>query len=582
MANFVRAGIPEFYIGNSGDTKPTGVPVGSRCYELDTGIDYITKDGTNWVQYVPNIYFGTITVTGDILSSVDGGSDLGDPTHSFGNVYFDTAIYGGSVSGNWHPDTNNAADLGDASTPKRWRGVHGQYASLTLSANVNANSQTINAAPAATVITAVNTKSFTGTLQHLVIPAITPAANGGGITLTGLGLSQGAIANVADSEAITVKGMVITGAAGAVLATGVYTWSGIDVTIPGQAANGAINVATGLKITGGTKAGAATATMRGIDITMAAVTDVAINIVTGIARFADGSAAAPSICIASDPDNGLYLAGANQLGVALAGAAKLLYSAGVFAFQEATAISTPTGTKLSIQSFDTGVGLVNVAQFVGAADPYVLIGRDDTGVATNAVTDMLVLQAGAGTNNEAASFGCGMSIKLGNSASELEERASLDWYLIDATNGAEYSGLRVNLMIGGTMYNTMSFINSGLAFMQNAFHLDAANADNGYMSFYARGTGTSLVEIFKMTGGVNGGTDAYVTCLKKFVFPSSLDSAAVADEVSLGGYEISAGHRALAISSEEAVVAETDETKFSHKLPVRINGATYNIMLCDT
>lgn len=60
------------------------------------------------------------------------------------------------------------------------------------------------------------------------------------------------------------------------------------------------------------------------------------------------------------------------------------------------------------------------------------------------------------------------------------------------------------------------------------------------------------------------------------------DSAAVADEVSLGCYEISAGNRALAISQESAVQADTDETKFSNKLPVRINGATYYIMLTAT
>jgi hypothetical protein len=52
--------------------------------------------------------------------------------------------------------------------------------------------------------------------------------------------------------------------------------------------------------------------------------------------------------------------------------------------------------------------------------------------------------------------------------------------------------------------------------------------------------------------------------------------------VSLGSYEISAGNRALAISQESAVAAETDETKFSHKLPVRINGSTYYIMLTAT
>jgi len=66
------------------------------------------------------------------------------------------------------------------------------------------------------------------------------------------------------------------------------------------------------------------------------------------------------------------------------------------------------------------------------------------------------------------------------------------------------------------------------------------------------------------------------------MFNNSVDSAAVADEVTLGGYEIGAGQRALAISQEYDAIAEVDETKFSHKLPVRINGSTYYIMLTAT
>lgn len=65
-------------------------------------------------------------------------------------------------------------------------------------------------------------------------------------------------------------------------------------------------------------------------------------------------------------------------------------------------------------------------------------------------------------------------------------------------------------------------------------------------------------------------------------FQGSTDSVLVANEVSLGGYELSAGNRALAISQESAVIAEADETKFSDKLPVRINGTTYYIMLTQT
>ena len=76
--------------------------------------------------------------------------------------------------------------------------------------------------------------------------------------------------------------------------------------------------------------------------------------------------------------------------------------------------------------------------------------------------------------------------------------------------------------------------------------------------------------------------NADTTISRDLRFTTSLDSAAVADEVSLGCYELSAGNRALAISQESAVAADTDETKFSHKLPVRINGSTYYIMLTAT
>ena len=65
------------------------------------------------------------------------------------------------------------------------------------------------------------------------------------------------------------------------------------------------------------------------------------------------------------------------------------------------------------------------------------------------------------------------------------------------------------------------------------------------------------------------------------VFEQSVDSTPVADEVSLGAFEISGG-RALAISQEVAVATSVDETDFSHNLPVRINGTTYYIMLASS
>ena len=39
------------YTGLAADTMPTGVPIGSTFYEYDTGVTYVTYDGTNWAVY---------------------------------------------------------------------------------------------------------------------------------------------------------------------------------------------------------------------------------------------------------------------------------------------------------------------------------------------------------------------------------------------------------------------------------------------------------------------------------------------------------------------------------------------------
>jgi hypothetical protein len=130
------------------------------------------------------------------------------------------------------------------------------------------------------------------------------------------------------------------------------------------------------------------------------------------------------------------------------------YWAGDFQLASTYAIVAGWGVDTNYTLFkarDSGIGNVEVARLQGAADPYVQIGRDDTGVALNAVTDMLVLQAGGGTGNEAAGFGFGLSVKLGNAASEVEERASLDFTLITATNGSEDANFLINLMDSGSM-----------------------------------------------------------------------------------------------------------------------------------
>ena len=73
-----------------------------------------------------------------------------------------------------------------------------------------------------------------------------------------------------------------------------------------------------------------------------------------------------------------------------------------------------------------------------------------------------------------------------------------------------------------------------------------------------------------------------LTTTGSFTLTDSVDSAAVADQVSIGGFELSAGNRALAWSQEAVVVTAVTEADYSHAVPVRINGVTFNIMMAST
>lgn len=99
----------------------------------------------------------------------------------------------------------------------------------------------------------------------------------------------------------------------------------------------------------------------------------------------------------------------------------------------------------------------------------------------------------------------------------------------------------------------------------------------------ATGTVTLASTLYIAAAPTEGTTNAAIAMASGDIkWLGSLDSAAVADQVAIGGYEIGGGNRVLAISQETAVAADTDETKFSNKLQVRINGATYFIMLTAT
>jgi len=87
---------------------------------------------------------------------------------------------------------------------------------------------------------------------------------------------------------------------------------------------------------------------------------------------------------------------------------------------------------------------------------------------------------------------------------------------------------------------------------------------------------------FKTKGGqfiVYDNTPTAITWMDTMLYLfSSVDSIAVTDLVTIGGYDISAGHRALAIGSEETVVNSAAGASDKY-LPIRVNGATYKLLL---
>lgn len=186
------------------------------------------------------------------------------------------------------------------------------------------------------------------------------------------------------------------------------------------------------------------------------------------------------------------------------------------------------GNYLLFGGRDSGVGMVEIARLASAVDPYFQMGRDDTGVATGAVTDMVKFQGGAGTNNEAANFGLGTSWLIGNAASEVEERGSIDLVLVTATNGSEDAKFNVSIMGGGAMVaNLFGFDKTGLTILNTA-----------------------------------------------------TEPASTANQATMYCLDLSVGNASIGFATEHATAASV-ATASTHKWGIRINGATYYVLLSN-
>jgi hypothetical protein len=379
---------------------------------------------------------------------------------------------------------------------------------------VTAAGQTLNAAPTATTLTAANGAAFTATGKRLVLPAITPAANGSGITMTGISLSQGAIANVVDSETITITQLNITGAAGAALETGVYTWKGINITNPNQAANSATNAAIGLNITGGAVAGSGSAYQRGVVITMAASSDIGLLVTTGQSSFSNGvrTILLTSATTANNQNVNAVVAGGGLTaanGKSFTGIVQYIYLPAI----------TPVanGAGITLTGLNMSAGAIS-----SVAD------------SENITVKQIIITGGAGGAAETGIYA---------------------FTGIDITTPAQAANAAVNAGIGVKI---------------------TGGATAGAATAYQRGIDITMAAATDVAMNIVSGI---IDTASTIQFNTSVDSAAVTDMVSLGAYEISAGHRTLAISSEEPVATEVTPLVNDRSLQVRIDGATYKIML---
>ena len=117
-----------------------------------------------------------------------------------------------------------------------------------------------------------------------------------------------------------------------------------------------------------------------------------------------------------------------------------------------------------------------------------------------------------------------------------------------------------------------SITHRGFRYDRTNSRLDVFFNDNRVGSFNA--TGFTAPGTLTVTGTQTFGTHA--------TWQTSADSAAVADQVSIGRYEIGGGNTVLAFSQETTVVGAVAEADFSHAVQVRFNGVSYFLMMASS
>jgi hypothetical protein len=149
-------------------------------------------------------------------------------------------------------------------------------------------------------------------------------------------------------------------------------------------------------------------------------------------------------------------------------------------------------------------------------------------------------------------------------------------YFLQSRHEAAVSGSFTIAVDGDTIGSIVFHVDDGTDYNSEAASIKAvidgdisANTTPGALIFSVAASGNSVTEAVRLkpTGAM--------------AWKISAASAPVDNEVSFGGVDISS-ERVLALSSEREEEADVDETKFSHKLKVQINGNTRYLMLTST
>lgn len=296
-----------------------------------------------------------------------------------------------------------------------------------------------------------------------------------------------------------------------------------------------------------------------------------------------GSVAIPALTFSADPDTGFYLSSSNEIGITTAGTHRANFATGVFNVIDNYRIAVGTGNDGVIVNRSTALGADTALSDVLIGTPVTPAIAANSMVISNITASGDILIAGnRGGNSEAYFFADtsagalyltqtgGLTLGLAADAPAAENGTVLIWQSDSGASSLSANSL-LNIMQDGAVYISLladDGSNAGLLVGDAGNDVDAGrlwyHTGNEDWNFYT--AGTVRVEI-----------DSKGTTMH-----SSADSAAVADQVTIGRYDIGAGNTVLALSQETAVATETDETKFSHKMQVRLNGATYYMMLTQS